>query len=372
MARGSEDRSMRAKKQTKIKMQSFFRSVHAIILSSILSLFVASFFAPIALADNHGPLAPQDPPRSLPQYNQGVDQSIKEYLCTPTGSGTDLVDCINRLYRFSISAGAIALVFFFVLAGYLYITGGETAKGKAKSIVLSALTGLGILLGSFALLNFINPNLTQIRTIQPPIFSSADLPSCEAIGFSARCIISTGGSAGQVFNPPTGQGGCVNAEQGGCNRNSINACPGMAKDMPLALKICNQESAGGNVAIMSSTDRCREQSTGQVVSFSGGLWQINMQNSADAGLFPECVGVLQHVSPGSFCRISPPYNDVDCTCRFGSGGRAAYDRCVRALADPVRNTKNACILFNQRSSSGTESGIRGWQPWLTSYNKCRR
>ncbi len=139
--------------------------------------------------------------KELPQYNAGVDQSIKEYLCVPDESniGVALYDCLGRVYRFGIAFGSIALVFFVVLAGYYYILGGESSKEKGKSIFLSALTGMIILLSSFVLLRFINPSLVQIRPIQPPIFTAV-LPKCEEVGFGVNCIISTGGSAGQVYN----------------------------------------------------------------------------------------------------------------------------------------------------------------------------
>ena len=137
-------------------------------------------------------------PTELPVYNAGVDRSIQDYLCTPTGTGTDLYDCVDRLYRFGISAGAIIVVFFIIYAGYIYITGGEASKTKAKQTLYAAFTGMGIMLGSFILLNFINPSLVQIKTIQPPIFNAADLPSCEEIGFADKCLITSGGSAGQV------------------------------------------------------------------------------------------------------------------------------------------------------------------------------
>lgn len=128
-------------------------------------------------------------PTGLPEYS-GVDSSITEYLCTPTGDGKDLERCINRLYRFGITAGAIILVAMVVFAGYLYITSGETGKGKAKSMLMNSLVGMAMLLGSYALLYFINPSLVAFRAIQPPIFSVADLPECAAIGLGEDCIVS--------------------------------------------------------------------------------------------------------------------------------------------------------------------------------------
>lgn len=179
-------------------MHSQLKRIEAFLLASLLFIFLAGFFAPLQVdAQLNGPLTPNTTPQDLPKYNQGVDQSITEYLCTPTGQGTDLYDCIGKLYRFGVTAGSVALVFFLVIAGYLYITSGEAGKGKAKGIILSALTGMGILLGSYALLNFIDPSFVQIRPIQPPIFTALPLPSCEVIGFGAKCITSDG----QVYNP---------------------------------------------------------------------------------------------------------------------------------------------------------------------------
>jgi hypothetical protein len=309
---------------------------------------------------------------ALPDYrNKGVQKSIEDFLCAPTGGGSDLNVCVNRLYRFSISIGGFLLVFLLALAGYYYMLGSESGKQKAKGIVGSSVAGMIIILTSYLILNQINPALTQFRAIQPPIFSGGKLPTCEDVNYGATCTLSDG----QVLVPPgggTGGGGCKNIEQGACTVATLNSCPGMLKDRDLALRICNQESAGGQAGVMSSTDRCRIETNNDIVSFSGGLWQINIENSADPRIFPECQGVLQHVSPGDHCTVRPPYNDVDCTCRYGSGGRAAYDRCVAAIKDPSKNTANACKLFNTPDRDGTEPGIRGWEPWQTSYNKCTR
>ncbi len=145
----------------------------------------------------------------VPTY-RGVQGSIKQYLCTPSASadGHDLERCINKLYRFGISFGAIALVFFIVLAGYMYISGGESGKTKAKGMIQNALVGMGLLLGSYVLLSFINPALVVLKPIQPPIFIASDFPSCEDVGFGDQCMlpdgshaISNGTGGGTKINP---------------------------------------------------------------------------------------------------------------------------------------------------------------------------
>ncbi len=141
-------------------------------------------------------------PVEVPEYG-GVEDSIKQYLCVPDSSnlGTALYTCVTKLYRFGIAFGAIALVFFVVFAGYVYITGGEAAKEKGKGIILSAITGMAIILSSYVLLSFINPYLVKIRPIQPPIFSASNLPKCDVVGLGVNCILPTG----QV-NYPGGSG----------------------------------------------------------------------------------------------------------------------------------------------------------------------
>lgn len=125
----------------------------------------------------------------LPQYGQGVDASIQDYLCTPQGDGHDLERCVNRLYRGVISVGAIIVVFFIVLAGYMYITGGESGKTKGKAMLFNAIIGLVIILTSYMLLYFINPSLVVIKSIQPPIFTVGDLPECDDVGLGKDCIV---------------------------------------------------------------------------------------------------------------------------------------------------------------------------------------
>ncbi len=142
----------------------------------------------------------------VPVY-QNVQQSVTNFLCTPSENpdGRDLERCINKVYRFGIAFGAIALVFFVVLAGYYYITGGENGKGKAKGIVQNSLVGMGLLLGSYVLLRFINPDLVVFKPIQPPIFSAEDLPSCDEIGLGNDCVIVA--STEEQTDGNTGTGG---------------------------------------------------------------------------------------------------------------------------------------------------------------------
>jgi hypothetical protein len=111
-------------------------------------------------------------PATTAEY-KGGEASIRSYLCTPTdasekddGRNSDLYNCVNRLYRFGIAIGAAASVFLFVLAGYLYMTGEQKAIDQAKSIVISTLVGLALLLSTYILLRQINPELIKFKPLQ--------------------------------------------------------------------------------------------------------------------------------------------------------------------------------------------------------------
>ena len=168
----------------------------------------------------------------VPEYN-GVQESITNFLCTPSEGSADsnaLTSCINKMYRFGVSFGAIALVFFLVFAGYTYMVGGESGKEKAKGILQNALIGIGLLLGSYVILSFINPSLVLIKPIQPPIFTAADLPKCEDIGFEDTCVI----DGGEVVK----NGGAGKGEKVPCPGKEIVTIGSLKLPGDSGLKIC--------------------------------------------------------------------------------------------------------------------------------------
>jgi hypothetical protein len=162
-------------------------------LQILFGLILMPAVAHAGLTDS-GPLNTNSvAPTNLPTYS-GVDQSIANYLCVPsdTSVGTALYSCITKLYRFGIAAGAIALVGCVVVAGYFYLAGGEASKAKGKGIFTSALTGVAIILSSYVLLGFVNPELTKIKIIQPPIFTASILPKCADVGLGENCVLPDG------------------------------------------------------------------------------------------------------------------------------------------------------------------------------------
>lgn len=360
-------------------MQSVFNRTQAVILASVVLMFVLGLMAPIAVHAQPvpDPLKPNPIPANLPQYNAGVDKSIEQYLCTPTGQGTDLADCIKKLQTFGITAGAVVLVFMVVIAGYIYITTGEAGKGKAKGIVLSSVTGMAILLGSYALLNFINPELLKIKPIQPPIFSALKLPTCEAIGFGAKCIASDG----SVFNP----GGSVVGGTGNMKQwvSQINA--NASGIDPCALYALVELESGGNHLIVSNGPPGRVDPNHSDKKFYGLPFTRAAKGSSLRG---------HGIGLGQIYIYGPPPNGSDgdrwaeanYPSRPGAGFGFSKALTITDLIDPNTNLKAAAHHFKQKlggsndyaagyakyHGAATINGINVKEIYQSKYIKCKQ
>jgi len=90
---------------------------------------------------------------------------------TPLNDDSNLVNLIKYLYEWGIGLGGLAAFIALVIAGFQYLTSaGNAMKMKdAMDRIKSAGFGLVLLLGSFLILNTINPQLTELKmpTIPP-------------------------------------------------------------------------------------------------------------------------------------------------------------------------------------------------------------
>jgi hypothetical protein len=98
--------------------------------------------------------------------DSGREASIGKYLCTP-GQPGGIVGCIKQGYSFVLTISIAASVLLLVVAGYLYITGTEQSVQQAKSIISSTIAGLAILLLTYVILRQINPDLTELKGLEP-------------------------------------------------------------------------------------------------------------------------------------------------------------------------------------------------------------
>lgn len=288
-----------------------------------------------------------------PQYG-GVEDSIRDYLCVPDDNnlGTALYVCITKLYRFGIAFGGIALVFFIVFAGYMYMTGGESSKEKAKGILLSGLTGMAIILSSYVLLNFINPDLVKIKPIQPPIFTASSLPSCEEVGYGQDCVLPSGQVQTVSNGGSYGGKGCkpiTNDASPASVNNLTKSCFGQygAEVVKQASIVASSES-GGNPSLPVGAGSCGKEKpaarcTGGEIPVWG-LYQINLTVHKVGGLnCPAAFGNKEWTCSKS-CTVTNP---------------ALYNQCVAAAKNATNNINAACAI-SQASLSAGKPRFNAW------------
>jgi len=74
---------------------------------------------------------------------------------------------IGAVYRYGVVLGSVVAVLSLMAGGLLYVLGGfnQTMIGKGKEMMTGAVMGLALLLGSYMILNLINPNLVKLGPI---------------------------------------------------------------------------------------------------------------------------------------------------------------------------------------------------------------
>jgi len=84
---------------------------------------------------------------------------------TQTASFTDFGAYMRTVYQFIIGAVGILAVMVIMWAGFLWMTARGNAEqvGRAKGYIGGAILGLVLTLGSFFILNIINPKLVEMQ-----------------------------------------------------------------------------------------------------------------------------------------------------------------------------------------------------------------
>jgi len=82
-------------------------------------------------------------------------------------SGSSFIDYMSAIYTWSVRAIAIIAIIMIMIAGFQWMTaaGNASAIGQAKSRISSSLIGLLLAIGAYSLLNFVNPSLVNLRTL---------------------------------------------------------------------------------------------------------------------------------------------------------------------------------------------------------------
>ncbi len=168
-----------------------------IFKSSLLVIILASLFlisAPVLAATNaiQVQFKPQiGIPNSEFQAGTGVAIGTEVNNNGTTTSRSDLMArYVSAFYNWSLTIVSVIAVLMLMAAGLLWLTsGGDSEKiNQAKKLIGNSLLGCGLLIGSWFLLNTINPNLTSLPVIETVTIANLNTArSCDAKGTKATC-----------------------------------------------------------------------------------------------------------------------------------------------------------------------------------------
>lgn len=262
-----------------------------------------------------------------------MDSSGQDPNCIPN----DIGKYLNFIFKFAIGLCAALAVIMLIIAGVSYM-GDESVFGKteAKKKMFSAILGLIIALGAWALLNTINPDLTGKNGLV------IDTASVEIQPNSIYVKEAT----------PQNTARCTPITSGPCTIANLSIFGSQAESMS---KICNIESSGNQNAV-SGTDKGTDGN-----AFSFGLFQINLL--ANGKIIKDSKG---ETCEGLFVRTSdekptPPnkyINNGTYDAKLKTGMEAKYDDCKKTLLNPTKNIEAAKLLSNSTLSAWRGSDIK--------------
>ena len=302
--------------------------------------------------------------------------------CSDNGDGTKtckvpfIAEYIAAIYKYAIGIVGILAVVVMMWGGVRWMTAGGNASGigEARSWITAALTGLVLILGSYTILYFINPDLTNLKFIEIKTIKLAK----EEMAANAQCIwelesttcMSANVENFNMFEATDDKSKCP--EIGETLKNLSTCCCSKVPQNCLPLKtglcsvynlekyfgdkaaeasgICNAESSG-NPAATNPEARC--SSSRGMLPMMIGAFQIN-------------IGVNSIVTPtGMIMCGTSAFKDAswlrsDPNCKIEDSELAAYDRCVAAAKDFENNVATAKALM----------GSRGWGPWEANALSC--
>lgn len=140
-------------------------------------------------------------------------------------NNSDLTALVQYLYQWGIALGGLAAFVSLVIAGFGYLTStGDPSKMQdAKDRATSAFLGLVLLLGSWLILNTINPELTTLR----PIGFGSNLPTGDACTVDQDCPLSQNATeAGHPWSVKyTCENGFCMPDRVAYSCSRVNVCP---------------------------------------------------------------------------------------------------------------------------------------------------
>lgn len=146
-----------------------------------------------------------------PQVGIGTEIKAGESMII---GGTSIAKYVVAIYNWALRVIVILAIVMIMVAGvrWMMAAGNASTVSQARDQIISSLIGLLIALGSYALLNFINPALVKLREIKPTGVENiniefrkcADNQACVYGGQNSLNYCECETSTRVYFNPATG------------------------------------------------------------------------------------------------------------------------------------------------------------------------
>lgn len=148
----------------------FFSGKRALIILTSIVFF--NFFIPVSVFAAEEECPPKDGTIVLRVNIPGVTKeescktgNVKFYTIIDANGDNkgDLTDFLALIYKFLVGIAGIAAVIMMMVGGYYWLFSGGNASrvGEAKSILSGAVFGLVLAVGSYMVMNMINPDLVN-------------------------------------------------------------------------------------------------------------------------------------------------------------------------------------------------------------------
>jgi len=159
-----------------------------ILTAIFIIIFIFQLIGLIVLFATPQPIGAQEPKLQVPITGFSGFKPAQE------SNGTLTIDWIgeyiNAIYKYAIGIVGILAAVVLMIGGVIWITAGgnQTRVGEAKAWIGASLTGLVLALGSFLILQTVNPKLVEIKPISVKIPNEAKAGCCEKIGSDGKKI----------------------------------------------------------------------------------------------------------------------------------------------------------------------------------------
>lgn len=150
-------------------------------MSMLWRIFLTSIIASITVAGAAGVVRATDSPFTFEPVKPRLQINIPTFKLsdvrarTIEGEPTDVSipwigEYIAALYRWAVPVGAILATVVIMIAGVIWLTsGGAGTLSTAKEWITNAVIGLLLLVGSYVVLNLVNPDLVRLQALRVKI-----------------------------------------------------------------------------------------------------------------------------------------------------------------------------------------------------------